>query len=405
MGIDVTTVAIDDPGDLLTEVPEPEALVWLRHGDGLVARGEAVAIKVGTGPERVDAAARELQALFGSMNVRDEVGVRGSGPVAFGAISFDPDIGGSVLIVPEVVVGRRNGLAWRTTIGQPSERPTPAGVGADSDGPDRVRYWGSSVPEMTWLEAVAKAEAAVGRGDLEKVVLARDVRVWSRSPLRPHRLLRKLSGRFPECYSFSIDGLIGATPELLVRRDGLEIESLVLAGSAARGPDAESDDRFGRDLLNSTKDEREHEVALRSVVEVLRPICPDVDIAEPELLKLANVQHIATRVAGKLESSRSALELAGLLHPTAAVCGLPRDDALEMIRALEGMDRARYSGPVGWVDARGNGEWGIALRCAELSSQGARLFAGSGIVEGSRPEAELEETRLKLRAMQSALES
>jgi menaquinone-specific isochorismate synthase len=191
----------------------------------------------------------------------------------------------------------------------------------------------------------------------------------------------------------------------LVRRRGLDVESLVLAGSAARGRDAAADGRLGFDLLHSAKDLDEHRPALESVRSVLSEVCSQLGSdAEPFLLKLPNVQHLATKLWGRLASPLSALELAGSLHPTAAICGTPTTVARELIHSLEGMERARYSGPVGWISASGDGEWGIALRCAELNGGRGRLFAGSGIVKGSLPEAELEETRLKLRAMQAALE-
>jgi menaquinone-specific isochorismate synthase len=183
------------------------------------------------------------------------------------------------------------------------------------------------------------------------------------------------------------------------------VESLVLAGSIRRGINNSEDERLGRALLDSAKDGREHEISVGDVSAVLGELCTGLEVGDPGLLKLANVQHIATTVQGALAEPRSALEVAAALHPTAAVCGQPRSDAMAMIRRLEGMDRARYSGPVGWVDAAGNGEWGIALRCAEIDGGSARLFAGAGIVAGSTPEGELDETRIKLQAMQSALGS
>jgi menaquinone-specific isochorismate synthase len=197
---------------------------------------------------------------------------------------------------------------------------------------------------------------------------------------------------------------VGATPELLIRRRGASVESLVLAGTARRAAVEADDAAVGAELLSSAKDNREHEFAVDSVALVLAGVCDDLTVDDgPFLLKLANVQHLATRVRGRLAEPLSALELAGRLHPTAAVCGTPRAEAEGLIRRLEGMERGRYAGPVGWVDAAGDGEFGIALRCAEVNGARARLFAGNGIVADSRPEAELEETRLKLRAMQSAL--
>jgi menaquinone-specific isochorismate synthase len=215
--------------------------------------------------------------------------------------------------------------------------------------------------------------------------------------------VRRLADRFPGCQTFSIDGLVGASPEVLVARTGAELRSLVLAGTAPRGEDAATDGDHAQRLLASDKERREHRFAVESVRDALMEAAGDLKVgSSPEVLRLANVMHLATTVTANAVGSASSLALAGLLHPSAAVCGTPTSAAQEMIRRLEGMDRARYSGPVGWTDARGDGQWAIALRCAELRGTRARLFAGAGIVDGSLPEAELEETRLKLRAMQSA---
>jgi menaquinone-specific isochorismate synthase len=343
--------------------------------------------------------------VFDAADVEDEVRSGGTGPLAFGSFTFDPLNERSVLVVPEVVVGHRGGRAWMTTVGSATP-PASNGIPANDDHDFKIRYAGSSISEVAWLEAVSEAAAAVGRGDLEKVVLARDVRIWSKTPFDLGVLVARLAARFPECFTFSCEGFVGSTPELLVRRSGDDVGSLVLAGSAPRGSTPEEDAELGAGLLRSEKDLAEHEPAVRSVVEILEPRCSSLQVPdEPELLRLQNVQHLASRVEGELNEPLTALELAALLHPTAAVCGLPRRDALEHIRKAEGLDRARYAGPVGWVDARGDGEWGIGLRCAEIDGARGRLFAGAGIVADSVPEKELEETRLKLRAMMSALES
>lgn len=396
--LEVVTIDFESTS-LLEELEDPRGLAWVHYGEGLVAWGEAARIVIDPGTDRFERATSSLHEVFSTFDVEDEVGVPGSGPVAFGAFTFDPLEPGSVLIVPSIVIGRSNGRSWITRIGQ---EPKIDHNEAPED--DRIRYWGSSAPEVTWLDAVTTAEKAVRNGELEKVVLARDMRVWSKTALSPRRLVKRLAERFPECYAFSVDGLIGATPELLVRTRGRQMSSEILAGSIRRGSDEAEDEVLGRRLLNSAKDAVEHDIAVRSVQELLPAFCETLTIAaSPRLLKLANVQHLATEVQGGMRQAYSALEIAGALHPTAAVCGLPRDKAMDMIRRLEGMSRARYAGPAGWVDAQGNGEWGIALRCAELDGGSARLFAGGGIVAGSTPEDELDETRIKLLAMQSAL--
>jgi menaquinone-specific isochorismate synthase len=222
--------------------------------------------------------------------------------------------------------------------------------------------------------------------------------------------LRRLAGRFPDCWTFAVDGLLGATPELLLRRTGRELSARVLAGTAPRGAGAD-DDRLAAALLGSAKDRAEHELAVDSLVLALEPYCTTLTAPpEPELLTLANVRHLATDVVGRQRASgprgrAGLLDLIGAVHPTAAVCGTPTADAAAVITELEGMDRGRYAGPVGWLDARGNGEFGLALRCAELiGDDGARLFAGCGIVAGSDPAAELAETQAKFAAFQAALE-
>ena len=249
----------------------------------------------------------------------------------------------------------------------------------------------------------------IARGDLRKVVLARDIYATAEHPIDVRTILGRLAGRYPDCYTFACGGLVGATPELLIRREGDEVRSLVLAGTMPRGATAEEDARLAAALLGSAKEVEEHDYAAESVRRVLAPLCETLDGSSPgpELLTLPNVYHLGTRVVGRLAAERSALALAAALHPTAAVGGDPTDVAVELIRELEGMDRARYAGPVGWMDGSGNGEWGIALRCAQLEpadGRRARLVAGCGIVAGSDPAAEVAETLAKFRPMRTALD-
>lgn len=399
----VRTVPVDDDRSLLDLLPGPHALVWLSRGEGLVGWGEAARINPGSGPQRFSRAADRLAALWQDLEIIDEVGRPASGPVAFASFTFDRRAPGSVVIVPRVLVAHRDGMRWLTTVGKPpgSEQT----VSPPPTGDDRIRYAGSSNPDLGWLAAVATAIRRIEAGELDKVVLARDHAVWSRSRFDPRVLARRLTRRFPGCFTFLCDGLVGATPELLIRRVGPRIESLILAGSAPRGVDQDHDERLGRTLVAADKERREHHLAVTSVRDVLAARCERLSMDDqPQLLRLANVQHLATRACGELTGTPTALELAGALHPTGAVGGVPTAAAMTAIRELEGMDRGRYAGPVGWVDARGDGEFGIALRCAELSGARARLFAGAGIVRGSLPEDELEETRVKLKAMQSAFE-
>jgi menaquinone-specific isochorismate synthase len=405
----VTTVRTEAAGELLDRLPAEGALSWVRRGEGLVGWGEAARLEV-TGPRALEDAAAWWAAYTDGLDTDDELGVPGSGPVLFASIAFDPAAGTSVFVVPEVVLGRRDGVAWLTTVGDVDPRDVLLPVHPADDPAPRLRYADGALDPVSWCAAVATAVERIDAGELRKVVLARDLLVSADVPLDPRRLLRKLAARFPDCWTFSVDGLLGATPELLLRRTGRELSARVLAGTAPRGAGAD-DDRLAAALIGSAKDRAEHALAVDSLVEALDPFCATLDVpAEPELLTLANVRHLASDVTGTQRRTGARgraglLELVGAVHPTAAVCGTPTPDAAAVIAELEGMDRGRYAGPVGWLDARGDGEFGLALRCAELVGEdSARLFAGCGIVAGSDPSAELAETQSKFAAFQAALE-
>ena len=405
----VTTVRSDDAGALLDRLPSSGALSWVRRGDGLVGRGEAARLEV-SGPHALAEAAEWWASYTDGLDVDDDLGITGTGPVLFASIAFDPAAGTSVFVVPEVTVGRRDGVGWITTVGDVDPRDVPAPPPADDDAPLRLRYADGALDPATWCASVATAVERIGRGELAKVVLARDLLVSADVPLDPRRLLRRLAARFPDCWTFAVDGLLGATPELLLRRSGRQLSARVLAGTAPRGAGAD-DQRLADALIGSAKDRAEHAIAVDSLVRALEPYCTRLDApAEPDLLTLANVRHLASDISGTQRSrgprgAAGLLELIGAVHPTAAVCGTPTRDAAAVIAELEGMDRGRYAGPVGWLDARGDGEFGLALRCAELvGDDSARLFAGCGIVAGSDPAAELAETQSKFAAFQAALE-
>jgi menaquinone-specific isochorismate synthase len=405
----VATVRSDDAVALLDRLPAEGALSWVRRGDGLVGRGEAARLEV-TGPNALTEAALWWASYTDGLHVDDDLGIPGSGPVLFASIAFDPVAGTSVFVVPELTVGRRDGVGWVTTVGDVDPRVVPHTGVPDDEAPLRLRYADGALDPATWCAAVATAVERIGAGELAKVVLARDLLVSADVPLDPRRLLRRLADRFPDCWTFAVDGLLGATPELLLRRTGRKLSARVLAGTAPRGAGAD-DQRLADALMSSVKDRAEHALAVDSLVQALQPYCTTLDApAEPDLLTLANVRHLATDVTGTQRSrgARGAaglLELIGAVHPTAAVCGTPTRDAAAVIAELEGMDRGRYAGPVGWLDARGDGEFGLALRCAELvGDDSARLFAGCGIVAGSDPGAELAETQSKFAAFQAALE-
>lgn len=399
----VRTDAVDDPGDLLGLLPE-SGLAWVRRGDGMVAWGEVARAEF-SGPTRfTDAAAWWREVTRGAV-VRDEVEAAGTGPVAFGSFSFTDD-GSSVLTVPEVVVGRRDGRAWVTTatVGDRVPGPSAPRRGTPRD-PGAVGYAPGSLSESEWLAAVRVAVARIGRGELEKVVLARDVVATTEHPLDPRWPLTRLAAGYPHCWTFHVDGLLGATPEMLIRLERGLATSRVLAGTIRRTGDDTRDLALAASLARSSKDLEEHELAVRSVAEALADHCSSMNVPEtPFVLHLPNVMHLATDVTGVLHDGRSTLELVADLHPSAAVCGTPTAQARTAIAELERMDRGRYAGPVGWIDARGDGEWALALRCAHVEdSRTLRLFAGCGIVAGSDPADELAESEAKLTPMRDAL--
>jgi menaquinone-specific isochorismate synthase len=404
----VRTVPIPDPGEtFLDQVPEPAVVAWVRQSAGLAGWGEAARVTLPAGADRFTAAEKWLREVTDGADIEDGVRRRGSGLVAFGTFTFDDASDGSVLIVPRAILGRDGtGNAWLTTITPEGERPWAAGPFGPPVPPGDLRWHDGSLSAPEWEQAVGEAVHRITHSaELGKVVLARDLHASADVPIDPRVLLRWLAARYPGCFTFACDGLVGATPELLIRKDGWEVSSLVLAGTTPRGATQAEDSALARTLLGSAKENEEHEYAAASLRDTLSPLCAAMYVTpRPELIRLPNVQHLGTRVRGTLAAARSALALVATVHPTAAVGGTPTDAAVEVIRELESMDRERYAGPVGWVDADGNGEWGIALRCAQLDGNRARLFAGCGIVAGSDPAAELAETESKFRPMRNALE-
>lgn len=409
----VRSIPIADPGDgFLGQIPVPEALAWVRQGAGLAGWGEAARVTLPAGADRFTAAEKWLREAADGADIDDQVRRRGSGLVAFGSFTFDDASEGSVLIVPRTIIGRDGtGNAWLTTLGPPGEPDAGPAATPALLAPSGIRWHDGALSGLEWEQAVAEAvRRIIHSGDLRKVVLARDLYASADGPIDARVLLRRLAARYPGCFTFACDGLVGATPELLISKDGWRVSSLVLAGTTPRGGTPARDAELARGLLDSAKENEEHQYAAASLRDALAPLCEAMYVTpHPELIRLANVQHLGTRVRGTLAAAGSgtpgsALALAAVLHPTAAVGGTPTGAAVELIRELESMDRERYAGPVGWTDADGNGEWGIALRCAQLDGNRARLFAGCGIVAGSDPAAELAETNAKFRPMRAALE-
>lgn len=438
----VRTTRIDRlPGGLTALIdllPGPRPLSWVRRGDGIVGWGEALRFET-FGPGRFADAEAAWQATLRHAVVRDDVRLPGTGPVAFGTFAFDdagqlddqfgddhagrPD---GTLVVPRVVVGRRGGVTWMTTIS--ADGALDAAPGADAlravartpvSAPGRVTVTDGAVAAGDWPAVVSEGVARIQAGELEKVVLARDVVATAEHPVDARWLLRRLADRYEACWTFSVDGMVGATPELLVRSEKGLVTSRVLAGTIRREAGMSDDDALlhAAQLARSSKDLEEHEYAVSSVARALDPFCTSMNVPDaPFVLHLPNVMHLASDVTGVLDRRPgreagdavppSSLALAAALHPSAAVCGTPTVAARDLIREIEGMDRSRYAGPVGWVGADGDGEWGIALRSAELSEadpRHVRLFAGCGIVAASDPVAELAESDAKLVPMRWAL--
>jgi len=367
---------------------------WTHGADGLVGLGSALILPLRDG---LDEAADIWRRIVGSAAVDDQVCVEGSGLVGFVSAAFDGE--GGRLVVPARILGQRDGVAFETTIesGIVREAAAPTGPGA-------VSVVDGAVDSAEWRCRVADASARIRTGALAKVVLARSVVATTENPIDLRWLALRLAESYPDCWTYLVGPLVGATPELLVRlRDGVA-ESRVLAGTVARDDDADEDEALAAWLLASAKDLEEHEYAVQSVTERLAPL-GELQVTGPSLLTLPNVRHLATDVRVAV-TGRSVLDLAAALHPSAAVCGTPREAALALIGEIEGMDRGVYAGGVGWIDAAGDGEIGIALRCGvRTGERELTAYAGGGIMADSIPAAELAETEAKLRPVLRALQS
>jgi isochorismate synthase len=389
-----------------------DGMLFERGRSGIAGRGCAARVAwPGSDP---GAAARSVAEALAGIEVDDEVRLPGCGPVAFGSLPFMPGAP-SELVVPAVVAGRADdGTRWITTI-------TPAELAADTEamasltaassdggGPlasaRRFTVTAQREPE-DWCALVERATKAMAGGTLHKVVLARQIDIAADRPIDRLAVLERLRSAYPGCHIVSVAGLVAASPELLVSVAGDIVRSHPMAGTAPRGGDPTTDQRLAASLLASTKDRQEHQITIDMVHDTLLPWCSYLDYeAEPSVVAVANVQHLATLVEGRLsQPAPSVLELVAALHPTPAVAGWPRDEAVDWIAENEGFDRRRYAGTAGWVDAAGNGTWAVSIRCAEIDGPAARVWAGNGIVADSDPSTELAETRSKLQALLSAI--
>jgi menaquinone-specific isochorismate synthase len=332
----------------------------------------------------------------------------GTGPILFTSFAFDENQP-SKLIIPQIVIGQKNGKSWITWIGETSQPEISQLKNSSVSG--EIKWQAGSISEEKWRTQVAAAIKSINDGALEKVVLARDLTATSTSAIDARQLLKRLEIEYPSTWLFLVDGLVGATPELLVRLSKSLVTSRVLAGTIRKTGDEDRDLTLAASLAKSSKDLEEHEYAVRSVADALAPFCSSTNVPDsPFVLHLSNVMHLATDVTGVLNDSAKPTDIFTLiseLHPSAAVCGTPTKKASELITELEQMNRGRYAGPVGWIDIHGDGEIAIALRCGQISQDKLKIqiYAGCGVVAGSDPEKEFAESQAKLMPMRTALET
>ena len=410
-----------------------EVVSWVHEGRGLIGLRRALTIEA-HGDERIEALRAAWRAVIGAAWWRDALVRPGTGPVALGTITFSPaSEQPSVLLVPEVLIGLDDDGAWLTTAvsaatgGVEPEHPDPealikalvtearTAIGRehwDGDGDaGATAVETGALSEEQWCRTVARTQERMRSGQARKVVLARDVLARPTAPLATGTVLRRLASDYPSTWTFAVDQMVGASPELLLRLRDRRLASRVLAGTARRraGEDALATARLAAWLEGSEKNNREHELARASAITALEPLCSVVNAPARFVLSLPNVLHLASDVTGVVAGDTGALALVDALHPTAAVCGTPTPAAAHLIEETESMDRGRYAGPVGWVDWHGEGEWCIALRSAQLPAGGpgphspARVFGGGGIMPDSEPADELAETTAKMRPVLGAL--
>ena len=379
------TYTLDGDAELLAFAGE-DGWLFDRDGVGLAARGVAGRVPVGE-------ALSALRAVDGD-----------HGAIALGALPFEPSLAvRGELVIPSAVLRRApDGTCTVTVVG---DGPDPElDVRRDRPAPDAFSLR-PAPPHDAWCAVIERAIARIKDGELGKVVLAREVTVEANREIVVSQVLARLQALYPSCWVFSAEGFVGASPELLVSRRGDRVVTHPLAGTIPHSGDPDVDRRAAERMLASPKERAEHAFAVDDAAATLRPLCASLTVpAAPSIVALRNVAHLGTRIEGVLAPpTPSALDLALALHPTPAVGGTPTDAAVRYLRTAEGVDRGRYAGPVGWVDASGDGEFVVGIRSAEISGAVARLFAGVGIVEGSVPEEELAETQLKLQALLAAV--
>ena len=401
--ISINTVRLGEHLPLLDLLPADAPIAWVRGGDGLVGYGVHASTKV-SGANRFNDARTWWHQQLEKFSIADAVHASGTGPILFTSFSFS-ESEESVLVIPQVIIGQRNGKSWLTWIGD-----IPQPILATEKTPARnvkLTWQSEPISQSDWEEQVSKLLREIQGGHVDKVVLARDQSAEAESEIDIRSVLRNLAKEYPSTWNFAIAGLVGATPELLLRLSKGMVTSRVLAGTISKTGDDESDLALAGSLARSSKDLEEHNYAVRSVADALEPFCSSTNVPEsPFVLHLSNVMHLATDVTGALVETTKQVDsftMLEKLHPSAAVCGTPTQTALALITANEGINRGRYAGPVGWIDAAGDGELGIALRCGQIDGNEIRIFAGCGIVNGSIPAKELAESEAKFAPMRNAL--
>jgi menaquinone-specific isochorismate synthase len=383
----------------------PLTASWIKSGEGFVAFGTYKSHEV-SGKKRFQDASLWWKNELNQLEIHNNVHGSGTGPILFTSFSFD-EADSSLLVIPQVVIVVRNGKSWITWIGD--KQPSLSQV-EKSAALGEITWGQGSLSDEQWCERIQKSVDRIRLGELDKVVLARDLTATTTNPIDSLSLVHELESLYPSTWVYTLGNLIGATPELLVRLSKTLVTSRVLAGTIRRSGDEERDLALAASLAKSSKDLEEHEYAVRSVADALAPYASSTNVPEsPYVLHLPNVMHLATDVTGVINESPANVDIFTLisaLHPSAAVCGTPTDKAKDLIQEYESINRGRYAGPVGWVDARGDGEIGIALRCGYLSEdhKSIRLYAGCGIVAGSDPVQELAESQAKLLPIRSALQ-
>lgn len=375
---------------------------FIYEKQGLIGWGEELRLET-SGPNRVLELDGLWKELVAKAEITDEVNLPGSGLVSFGSIAFsDNSETTSVLAIPKAVVGKQGETLWLTTINL-NEADALKLINLESTYTSVSFEPGQISPDQYKLN-VDKALEVITRGQIEKVVLARDLSATVATDFNINPALRKLEKKFDSCYIYSVDGMFGASPELLVKVSHSEFSARVLAGTAGRGTDPGVDQAIGSALNESPKNRAEHKYAIDSLVASLSEFTKEITVdSEPFSIALPNLWHLASDVKAMLSSDSTSLQVVNALHPSAAVAGTPRDQALKVIEEIENVDRGRYAGPVGWLGADGDGVWAIALRGAQLSNGKLTAFAGCGIVAGSDAQAELDEAILKFKPIVDSL--